>query len=259
MTQSKIWKIAMEQSAIDSGCSPSDFLLDQNKIVLSKKNRKARKYLELPFLCNFTSYGNNIVASIQMQYYEIVTEYINRFPVEHCFETPNLHVLMERLQPFGANVCFMAEYWLPDLSRLKALPCRYETKILNAGNFEGLYLPEWGNALCEKRKELDILGIGAYDNGKLIGIAGCSADCGTMWQIGIDVLPEYRKQGIASALTSTLAIEILHRDKVPFYCCAWSNIKSAKNASRSGFCPAWAELGVKSNDFIADMNQPAAK
>ena len=62
--------------------------------------------------------------------------------------------------------------------------------------------------------------MGAYDNGKLIGLAACSADCEDMWQIGIDVLPEYRKQGIASALPSNLALEIVERGKVPFYCAA---------------------------------------
>ena len=96
------------------------------------------------------------------------------------------------------------------------------------------------------RKELDVLGVGAYEKGRLIGLAACSADCDTMWQIGVDVLSEYRKQGIASALTSRLAIEIINRGKVPFYCCAWSNIKSARNAIRSGFRPAWVQMTVKS-------------
>ena len=36
-------------------------------------------------------------------------EYIRSYPAEHCFETPNLHVLMDRLRPLGMNVCFMAE------------------------------------------------------------------------------------------------------------------------------------------------------
>ena len=58
------------------------------------------------------------------------------------------------------------------------------------------------------------------------------ADFDSMWQIGIDVLPEYRQKGIASALTSRLAVETLARGKVPFYCCAWSNIKSARNVLR---------------------------
>ena len=63
-----------------------------------------------------------------------------------------------------------------------------------------------------------------------------------MWQIGVDVLPEYRRQGIAAALTSRLAQEILLRDKVPFYCAVWSNLKSVRNALKCGFLPAWVEL-----------------
>ena len=93
------------------------------------------------------------------------------------------------------------------------------------------------------------------DNGKLIGLAACSADCDDMWQIGIDVLPEYRRQGIASSLTSNLAIEIIDRGKVPFYCCAWSNLKSVKNALRSGFVPGWVEMTVKDAGFVENMNK----
>ena len=44
-----------------------------------------------------------------------------------------------------------------------------------------------------------MLAVGAYDNGKLIGLAGCSADCEMMYQIGVDVLPEYRRKGLAAA------------------------------------------------------------
>ena len=88
-----------------------------------------------------------------------------------------------------------------------------------------------------------------------MGFAACSADCETMWQIGVDVLPDCRRQGVASALTSRLALEILERGKVPFYCAAWSNIRSVRNAVRSGFRPAWVELTAKSSDFVAEMNK----
>ena len=97
--------------------------------------------------------------------------------------------------------------------------------------------------------------MGAFDKGRLIGLAACCADCDTMWQIGIDVLPEYRNQGIGASLTSKLAIQILERDIVPFYCCAWSNIKSVRNAIKSGFRPAWVQVTVKENGFIAKLNQ----
>ena len=255
MTNEDILKIAMQQSAVDLGCEPEDFLLNENKIVVSKKNPEARKYLELPFEYNLVSYGNNIVASVREDVADVVKNYIEKYPVEHCFETPNLNVLSDALSKYDLKICFMAEYFLPDITLLKKHNCGYETHILTQSDFADLYKPEWSNALCEKRKELDVLGVGAYDGDKLIGLAACSADCDDMWQIGIDVLPEYRRKGIAAALTSSLAIEILERGKVPFYCAAWSNIKSVRNAIKSGFRPAWVEMTAKNSKFVDDMNE----
>lgn len=254
-TNEMIKQIAMEQSAMDANCKAEDFLRGKNVITVSKEHPGARKYLTLPHSCNLISYGTNIVATISEEYREIVERYINKYPVEHCFETPNLHVLNDAFQKHGLRVCFMAEYFLPDVNLLTVLPCVYETRLLTAEDFTELYTSEWSNALCEKRKELDVLGVGAYHKGKLIGLAACSADCDTMWQIGIDVLPEYRRQGIASALTGRLAMEILERGKVPFYCCAWSNLKSAGNAIKCGFRPAWVELTVKPAELVDEMNR----
>ena len=257
MNNQEILEIALKQSAADLNCRPSDLVAMKNKVVFSEASDGARKYLELPFECNLVSYGNNIVASVSPELAEPVEKYISRYPVERCFETPQLHVLSKLLEPRGLRLCFMAEYFLPDMRRLGLLAgTPYEARLLGPEDFRGLYRPEWSNALCEKRKHLDVLGVGAYAGGDLIGLAACSADCDTMWQIGIDVLPPFRRQGIASALTSRLALEILARGKVPFYCAAWSNIRSVRNAIRSGFRPAWVELTAKSKAFAEEMNQP---
>ena len=60
---------------------------------------------------------------------------------------------------------------------------------------------------------------------------------------------------MASALTSRLALEILVRGKVPFYCAAWSNIRSVRNAIKSGFRPVWVELTAKSTAYVNEMNK----
>ena len=255
MTNQEILKIAMAQSAIDLCAEPDDFEKRENVIVTSYESEDARRYLKLPFSCQLVSYGNNVVASVSPEFREIVEKDINSYPAAHLFETPHLHVLTEALTEKGQKICFMAEYFLPDVNALRPLDCSYELRILIQEDFSELYLPEWSNALCEKRKVLDVLGVGAYDGERLIGLAGCSADCDTMWQIGIDVLPEYRRQGIASALTSRLAIEILNRGKVPFYCAAWCNVKSVRNAIKSGFRPAWVEMTAKSSDTVDGMNE----
>ena len=243
MTNKQVWETALIQSAIDCNCRPEDFFKDEHVLTISQKNERARKYLPLPFECDMVSYGNNIVAQTSERVSDTVKEYVNKYIAAHCFETPNIHVLDDMLLPYGLKVCFMAEYFLPDVDLIKPLPCKYELRVLYQKDFKDLYIDTWSNALCEKRKELDVIGVGAYDGGKLVGLAGCSADCEEMYQIGIDVLPEYRRQGIASALTSRLALEVLSLEKIPFYCTAWCNLKSARNAIKCGFRPAWVEIG----------------
>ena len=256
MNNDEIYKIAMEQSAVDLNCRPEDFLKDEHVVAISAVHPEARKYLSLPFECQLVSYGNNIVASVDERMALSVESYIHRYSMEHCLSTPNLYMLnaelakVETFQEKGVSACFMAEYFLPDMNVFQVKHCAFETRVLTGEDFSELYIPEWSNALCEMRKQLDVLGMGAYDGERLIGLAGCSADCDTMWQIGIDVLPEYRKKGIAAALTTQLAWDILERGKVPFYCAAWSNIRSVRNAISSGFRPAWVELTARKGEII---------
>lgn len=254
MTNQEIYQIALQQSAYDCNCKPEDFLSDRNIVTLSRKHALARKYLPLPFACDMVSYGNNIVAQTSEELAGPVAVYLQKGPAYHCMETPYLHVLDGMLRGHGLQVCFMAEYFLPDLNCLRELPCDCTLRMLYPPDFSDLYVDIWSNALCEKRRELDVLGIGAYVDGRLVGLAGCSADCETMYQVGVDVLPAYRRRGIASALTSRLALEILARGKVPFYCAAWCNIKSVGNALKSGFRPAWVEVTARECAFVEEMN-----
>ena len=255
MTNAEIWQIALQQSAYDCNCAPEDFLSGKHLVTVSKKQERARKYLPLPFECDMVTYGSNVVAQTAPRLTETIQKYLNSYWAAHCFETPNIHVLDDMLRPFGLKVCFMAEYFLPDVEALRLFSCPYELRLLHPADFAHLYTPQWSNALCDKRKELDVLAIGAYDGDRLIGLAGCSADCETMYQIGVDVLPAYRRQGIAAALTSHLTAEILKHNKVPFYCAAWCNLSSVRNAVKCGFRPAWAELTAREIAFVDDFNQ----
>ena len=175
MDDRQIWRIALEQSAIDSSCQPEDFLAGEPRVVRSKPDPKARAYLDLPFGCDLTSYGSNVVASVGPAAEAASRRYVEAYPAEHCFETPHLHVLEGELRQLGLSICHMAEYFLPDLQRMERLTCPYETRLLEAGQLAELYQPQWGNALCEKRKHLDQLAVGAFHRGELVGLAGCSA------------------------------------------------------------------------------------
>ena len=245
MTYQEIIATAMRQSAADCSCSAADFRRDTHVVAESLPNENASRYMTVPHICALYTYGTNVVASCRADLIPEVTEFLNeQTTVYRCFDTPAVYELNRILEKADARVAWMHNGYLPDPELIYGteLPCEYETRELHPEDFRDLYVPEWSNALCRDRKELDVLGVGAYDSGKLIGLAACSADCPEMWQIGIDVLPEYRRKGIASALTNRLARAILARGKVPFYAAAWANVRSVRNGIRSGFRPAWSVI-----------------
>ena len=83
--------------------------------------------------------------------------------------------------------------------------------------------------------------------------------------MAVDLIGERNRSGLrrvrdagclaAAALTSALAARVLELGRVPFYCCAWSNVPSARNAVRSGFRPAWVQLTAKPEPFVRAMNE----
>ena len=245
MTNTDILKIALEQSAIESCCAPEDFFKEENVVALSQERAGRRAYLAEPYVFDLTSYGKNVVACVREGLQEVAYSYLAKYSAAHCFETPALHELDKLLAPFGLKTKFQAEYFLPDVTKTRMVGCACDMRVLEQSDFSGLYLPEWGNALCKERKERDMLCVGAYENKKLTALAGASADCDQMWQIGVDVLPAYRGRGLAKAVTSCLPAEVFARGKVPFYCAAWSNIPSVRNALACGFYPAWVQLTAR--------------
>lgn len=248
MTNREILRVALAQSAVDCGCAPDDFLADQNVVCHPKGTEGISAYIELPIACRLISYGGNVVASCEERLHGAVTAYLDGLGNAHeAFETPRLYQLNDLLAPHDMQVRYQALYFLPDVDALFAITprCTYELRVLGPEDFRDLYVPSWSNALCKERPSLDVLGVGAYDGDTLVGLAGCSADCARMWQIGIDVLPSHRRQGIATALTNRLARETFARDKIPFYCAAWSNVRSVRNALASGFKPAWVDLSAR--------------
>lgn len=99
-----------------------------------------------------------------------------------------------------------------------------------------------GEAFLFEEVPRDEIGIAAYKDGELLGMAGATSDSDRMWQIGINVMPEAEGMGVGSMLVTLLKNEILDLGRLPFYGTAMSHIASQKVALKAGFYPAWAEL-----------------
>jgi len=78
--------------------------------------------------------------------------------------------------------------------------------------------------------------------GIIVGIAGASEDCELMWQIGVDVLPEFQSRGIGKALVGKLTRALFHEGIVPYYSASLSNMQSRQLAVSLGYWPAWIQI-----------------
>ena len=158
------------------------------------------------------------------------------------FEYPKLRAIDEKLHTFGHEIADVHHYYLPNhnvsliepITRVKWY--EYED-ILQFENDD-----VFGEAFAFDENHLDVLAVAGFDGDNIMGMAGASADCKTMWQIGIDVLPEYRGRGIGTNLVTLLKNEILKRGKIPFYGTVESHFHSQNIAVSAGFFPVWAEL-----------------
>ncbi len=81
--------------------------------------------------------------------------------------------------------------------------------------------------------------------GSIVGVAGASADCDTLWQIGVDVVEAERGHGIGRALVGRLTAEVLARGRVPYYSTTLSNLRSSRLALGLGYRLAWVELSTR--------------
>jgi len=88
----------------------------------------------------------------------------------------------------------------------------------------------------------DVLACVARVGDSVVGVAGASADCDTLWQIGIDVLEQSRRQGIGKALLTRLTQAVLDAERLPYYSTVSSNIASRALAINVGYRPVWIEM-----------------
>ncbi len=146
-------------------------------------------------------------------------------------------------QPFVRS---LGHYFLPDLARQqrcrRQIPQGIRLAWTEEQGMKQLYeTPGFSNALgydCNAPRP-DVLAVSAWAGDRLVGMAGASADCRMLWQIGVDVVPDWRRKGLAAALVWELSQAVLARGKIPYYGTSSSNLASQRTAWASGYFPAW--------------------
>ena len=202
MTKQEMMATVYRQLALDYNCRPEDFTRSGILFTEAKMQQGRR---EMPFITprlEVITMGKSTVVNASKSVMPYVKQ---KFRNKSSYE-----ILTDKLV-YGAN-----PYYLPDIEHIKPME----------------------NAACDSARP-EVLAAVAYDQEQIVGIACVSADSQTMWQIGVDVRPAYRGNGIGVKLVNMLTIETLARGVVPYYTTDIANISSQKVAVKSGYLPAW--------------------
>ncbi|MBQ9031495.1 MAG: GNAT family N-acetyltransferase [Parasporobacterium sp.] len=232
-----------QQLAIDFCCKPENVADSQNYFTVHQflKGRrtyheKEECYLKIAVINGKLLFSGrpDILAWCEEQHLDTGGEWF--------FEAKNMHRLNERFSQDGYQIAFAHPFFIPEntdeIDGGDYEICWYDVDTIGQFRGDSRYKNAYG--FCEKAP--DVLGVAAIRNGNILGMAGASCDSPTMWQIGIDVDPVARRQGVGKMLVSMLKNEILGRGILPFYGTGMSHFASQNVALGAGFKTEWAEL-----------------
>lgn len=220
--------IAVKKQLMKNWESSEDIFSSAENIIL----KSDKKFFEM------LTFGNNAAIRADEKIYEWCKDKLQNEEAKNIMDGDILFQIEKKLREFeyalaGENVRYL--YLNPNTEIVK--PEGFLYKWFEKEDMPKIYENKgFDNALNYKR---DVLAYGAYKNGKLVALAGADDYMNDIWQIGIDVLPDYRKSGLATYLVKALAEEIENREKITYYTTWSGNIPSTKVALNAGFYPIW--------------------
>ncbi|MNP05909.1 FR47-like protein [compost metagenome] len=232
MTQQEMLFIVQSQLAIDLNCSMDDLNGEKDSIIFveAKENPGCRPFPRKARYFEILSMGKSIVVSATPERLFIAKTQMQGIDRDTLFSLPFIRGLYL--------------HFLPDVKRIKAIspPKSFSFELIKREEMARLLdATRFNEAIIYDtnlpwQTDLAVL---AKQDGEIVGVAGGSKTCSKLWQIGIEVLPEYRNLGLASYLVNRLTFEILERGEIPSYDVIASNIASQRVAHRLGYFPAW--------------------
>ena len=231
------------QLAADFCVTESEVLDTQHHFTVFTPHPDRRQYLEIvPCILKIAVVNGKLLFTGQEDVIARCRELYADANAPWFMEARNLAALNRELSTFGAQIrharpFFTADSATPVDTRDLTIQ-RYTPETIAAFRDDVRFSDAYG--FCESAP--DMLGVAALQGGKILGMAGASADSPLMWQIGINVLPEARGRGVAAMLVSLLRNDVLAAGRLPYYGTSVSHLESQRVALRAGFLPAWFEL-----------------
>lgn len=247
MTYCDYLRKACELLALEFNCSPEDFLKSENVLTVSRPGEGRRIYTSDKLFFQMATLGNNAVITADKCMQTFLREYIKNKMGHWLFEIPNLLPIQRELEKHGYTLTQTHHLFLPcrDVVVTKERPVKW---YYGSGLSQFRADSRFPNAIeamdCETESPLR-MAVCAYDGDQIMGMAACAEDAPNWYQIGIDVLSEYRSQGIGTHLVGLMKKQIIRQNGIPYYITSIAGYHSWNIALACGFKPAWVEISAE--------------
>ncbi|WP_211750044.1 GNAT family N-acetyltransferase [Paenibacillus sp. Marseille-Q4541] len=232
MLHKEMIHIVQTQLAIDLNCTIDDLNREKDSVIFvaAKENPGRRPYPRKERYFEILSMGKSIVVSATPERLSIAKAQMQGKDRDSIFSLPFIKGLYL--------------HFLPDLKKIQPMspPEHFSYEVVENEEISGLLgIEGFEDAIISDRNHpyQTVLVVLAKKNGKIVGMVGASNVCAKMWQLGLEVLPEYRHLGLATYLVNRITFEILKRGCIPLYDVISSNIASQRVAYRVGYYPAF--------------------
>jgi GNAT superfamily N-acetyltransferase len=236
--------------AATHACHEDDFMREGTNVVVAEVRDGRMKYPMPERSLSIVTLGKGVSISCTTGRIEWAKKSLGGLTREQLFSASTIARVQRHIEQDGQWLAGPIQRYVCSKEDLRAfiIPEEISVTLVERGDIPALYAhDQFRNALSYHIESMrpDVLASVAERHGAVIGIAGASADCDVMWQIGVDVLSEYQGRGIGKALVGTLSQALWKRDIIPYYSTKVSNLQSRQVASSLGYWPAWVDLYAK--------------
>jgi len=236
--------------AADFACQPSDWTSDEVIAVEAREmvGRRRFPFHAKPF--GLATMGRGVVISCSADRLAWAEENLSRRTRDDLFAITTLAQIANLVAPdqqrlAGPHMCSICG---SDTFRPAEVPAGITLETFGHQQMAEVYCYEGFHHALSYRTDnpsADMIAVAAWRNGQVIGMAGVSADSDYLWQIGIDVVSEFRGIGLGKALVSQATEATFEQGKMPYYVHNISNVRSGNTARSLGFQWAWTESYVR--------------
>ncbi len=233
--------------AADCACPESAFAEDGLLFTTAEERPGRRRYPLSARELRIITMGRGVVVSCHPEWMAPLREIIGDRHRDAIFAAPVVTEVTRLVSSDGRLLRGPVSSYAcaPESFRPPTDPPGIDFSLVEGEGVHDLYqYPGFENALSYQpdHRRPDVAAAVARRASEIVGIAGMSADCDALWQIGIDVVPGARGTGVGRSLVGHMTELAFARNRVPFYSAAVANLRSHALAVSLGYWPAWVEL-----------------